>query len=468
MKAWKKRLFDNLWLKIFAFLFAAVLWLLVTNINDPVTYLQVNNVQVRLLNTNLITEQGQVYSVLDNTDVIPVVTVTAPRSVIDSLEADNIVATADVAEMTSLDTVGIDLSTNKYNNELVSITGSIDAVRLNIEARKTKSIALRTTTTGTVESGYVLGALSAEQNQVRISGPESVVDSVSTAVAEIDVSGFTSSISTKADIRLYDAENNLVDTTSLTMNMTSVSVSVDIWPVKEVPVRAETTGTPAAGYMESGEVTITPATVEIAGRSSALNKVDAITIPAEDLDLTGLSEDLVKTIDIRPYLPEGTMLEDPSFGGSVEVSVGIEPIAEKTIEIREADVTLSNVPEGYTARLVEETDDGEEDSENEEEENQAQSDLTLRVTLRGLESELNEIEGGADVAAAIDVAALLENTITADKSGTYLATVSLTLPEHVRAAASLQVRVRLESTESAAASASSSAAAAETGDTEEA
>jgi hypothetical protein len=69
--------------------------------------------------------------------VIPVVTVTAPRSIIDALGEENIIATADVKNLSSLNTVSISLTTNKYYNKITSIKGSIDTVRLSVESKST-------------------------------------------------------------------------------------------------------------------------------------------------------------------------------------------------------------------------------------------------------------------------------------------------------------------------------------------
>ena len=82
----KNKLTRNWGLKIASFLSAAVLWLVVTNINDPIVPYRVTDVPVTIKNTNLITDRGQVYEVLDGTDVIDVVTVSAPRSIIDALD----------------------------------------------------------------------------------------------------------------------------------------------------------------------------------------------------------------------------------------------------------------------------------------------------------------------------------------------------------------------------------------------
>ncbi len=431
----EKLIFRNLGLKVIALVFATMLWFLVTNINDPVTTLQFTNVQVKLLNTSLITNRGEVYSVLDNTDVIPVVVVTAPRSVIDSLGADNIVATADVQDMSTLDTVGITLSTNKYNNEITNIEGSIDAVRLNIEEKKTKSITLQIASSGEVADGYILSDITPEQNQVRISGAESVVDSVSTASATVDVSGATANINTSAEVRLYDENDELINTAGLTMNISSVKVSATVLPVKTVNLTVETGGTPASGYMATGEVTVEPASVKLAGRSAALAKVETITISAEELDLTDAQESVTKTIDIRNYLPEGVSLADSSFNGQVQMTAVVEPIAAKTVEISLSDVTLNNIPDGYTAQIA---------SVSDEEDTEESADTKLKVSLQGLSEELDQISSGKALKPSVDVSSLISSSIAADKSGNYTATVGFTLTEHVKTTGSLQVRVRLQ------------------------
>lgn len=152
----KNRLTRNWGLKLGSFLFAAILWLVVTNINDPIGTIRVYNVPVKIQNADLITNSGQVYEVLDDTDMLDVVTISAKRSIIDSLDESNVIAVADMNDLTSLNTIAIKLSTNKYNDRLESIKGNIDNVKLNIETEKTKTLQLRTETTGTVREGYIV------------------------------------------------------------------------------------------------------------------------------------------------------------------------------------------------------------------------------------------------------------------------------------------------------------------------
>ena len=126
----KNRLTRNIGLKLASVFLAVVLWLVVNAINNPTVPQGYYNIPVKLLNTDLISKSGQVYEVMD---VISSVTVRAPRSVINQLKEENIIATADVNDISSLDTIAIKLSTDRFGRDINIITGSIDSFKLKIE-----------------------------------------------------------------------------------------------------------------------------------------------------------------------------------------------------------------------------------------------------------------------------------------------------------------------------------------------
>ena len=421
-----KKLTSNWGLKLASVVFAAILWFLITNINDPVVSQTFYDVPVTIKNTSLITENGQVYEVLDDTDVISTVKVYAPRTAIDSLSKDNIVATADVANMTSNYTIAISLSTNKYSNEIESISGSIDTVKLDVEDKATKTLALTATTSGTLEDGYIVGTVSTEQNLIRVSGPESIVSQIKSAVVDVDVTGFTSNIGTDADIKLYDEEGNVISEANLTLNITSVRVNVTILETKRVPIVYTITGTPASGYQLTGVIDSTPDTILIAGRSSALSEVDFIGVSDALLNVQGLTENLETTIDLTDYLPSNISFGDSDFNGIVSVVVHIEETKSKTVDLDVSSFTISNVPEGYQVTIV----TGEEEG-----------DTTQSITVSGLQAALDTatastITGEIDMQEFMD-SRELDNLV----AGTYSTSVDLTLPDGVSTSDSVSVQI---------------------------
>lgn len=406
----KNRLTKNWGLKLGSFIFAAALWIIVTNINDPVTSLKVSDVPVTIKNAELITDNGQIYEVLDGTDVIDLVTITAARSIIDSLDESNVVAVADMNDLTSLDTISIRLSTNKYNDKLESISGSIDCVRLNIEDKKTKSLPIRINTVGEVKDGYLVGDVSTEQNLIRISGPESVISQITKAQVEIDVSGFTSNIGTDIEIRFYNDEGEEVVSDSIEKSISKVRVSVEILERKTVPVNYEITGMPADGYSLNGEIESTRTMVTIAGKSKVIENVNSIDVPEGVIDVTGAKDDVTTLVDLKDYLPDGTELAEDNFSGKVNVTVGIEQNVEKQFIIPVTDIEIRNMPEGYEGEI---TDPAEE----------------CVIVLMGLSADLQNITV-TDIAPYIDVAEWMTSEEMEELSrGTYRVTLDISLPE---------------------------------------
>ena len=409
---------------VMAIILSCVCWILINSVNDPISYMTVTNVQVKLLNTSMITDQGNVYTVLDDTDVVPVVTVKARRSVIEDLDKDDIYATADIEDMTSLNTVEIQYYSSKYDSDIEDIDGSIENVLLSIEAKMTDSFVLEVASSGDPADGYELDSLSAEQNQVRVSGPESVVSSIASAVATVDIAGATSSISTYVDVRLYDADGNTIDTSDLTLNITSVKVTATVLPLKTVPIVVEVGGEPADGYVTNGVVTADPETVRLSGRSSLLATIDSITIPAEAVNIDGCTSSLQVTVDIRDYLPDGAALSDEGTDGMISITVGIEEAETQSLSLSVGSIVLDNIPEGYKAQLLS-VNDGIRTLTT-------ASSRTLTVTLTGLSSAIDAVTASS-LTPIIDVGDGVGASDAADAAqdytGTYTAIVSLTVPD---------------------------------------
>ena len=426
----KLNLTANLGLKIASLFFAALLWFLVTNINDPVDSVRFSNISVSLRNTSSITDNNKVYEVLDGSDTISTVTVYAPRSIVDSLNRDNIVAVADLDNTTNIDgeyTVAIQLSTNKYSNQIQSVIGSTDSVRLNIEDRASKTLAISATTSGSLAEGYILGDIVTDQNQIRISGAQSVVESVDSASVNVEVTGYTTNIGTNAEIHLYDADGNEISKDKLKVSSTSVGVNVTILATKRVPVTYQVTGVPAEGYAATGVVEADPDTVLLAGRMSVLSGIEEISVSDTSLDITGRTGDLKATIDLSGYLPGNVTFGDEDFNGIATVVAYIEETSEKTMDIPYSQIEIEGIPDGYRAVL----------DEND----------TFNITIKGLSDVVNSVKV-SDVSGTVDMDKMTRELGQKDDySGIYQGQVSLSLPGGVTTTDIITINVILEKTE---------------------
>lgn len=418
----RKLLTHNLGLKLLSVVLACMLWFLVAEIGNPQDTKSYSNIQVRLINTRLLEEENKVYEVLDNTDTIRV-SVTAPRSITTNLRASDIIAEADMSKLTDINTIAINYRIqNVQDADIDAISGDHDVVRLNVEEKARKWIRLNYNTVGEVAEGYVVTNVAPDQTQIEVSGPKSKIDQINYAYVEIDVAGATTNMSANIRFDLYNKDGVKLDQSRITKNVDNVQMSVEVLATKEVPVELNVGGEPAEGYLATGITESSFSTVRLAGSVYALSNISKIVIPEEDLDITGADRTVIKTLDFRSYLPENIKLVDAGANSKISVTIFVEPIEEKDIEVLSDNLTISNIPEGYEAEL-------------------AETDRPYKIRISGLAERVLPIQQN-NIFGNIDVAAWLsEHNVTELSGGVYDIPVKFSLNESVHIDGELRVRV---------------------------
>lgn len=409
----KKKLTANLGLKILAVLFSVVIWFIVVNINDPVDKTVIRNVPVEILNADVVTTQGKVYEILEGTDVIDV-TIWAKRSILDTLGKENIIATADMQEINLMDTmVRIKLSTNKYNDKLESISSSTENMLIRVEDLRRAQFVIETTTIGEPAEGYIYGNISSDQNLVNVSGPESVVSRIDRAEVAVNVSGLSQDIRTDETIRLYDADNNLVEDKNLKRSLDQVKVNIEILQTKRIPLVFTCTGIPAPGYALTGVIESSPSTVLVAGKGNAIKNISQIEIPDTELNVNGFSNDMVEVIELKRFLPDNVSLAESDFNGKVSVTVHIEKEISSAIRINADEIAITGLSADMAGEIVEPAGG-------------------IRLNVTGLSKNLEELEN-AQISASVDVAEYMAgNALTELPPGEYDMSLKLSLPDGIR------------------------------------
>ena len=421
----KKLLTRNLGLKLASLLLAFVLWFLVAQIYDPKDTVTFNNIQVRLINTELLDEEGKVYEVLDNSNLVRV-TVTGPQSIVKSeLRRSDIVAEADMSKLTDINTLAITYYCENISNDSVEIKGNHDSVRLNVEDKTSKWIKLESNTIGDVASGYMIGNVTLDQTNIEVTGPKSAISQVDHAGVDINVTDSTTSLSANVDIKLYDADDNELVLESVKKNVDSAYMTVEVLATKEVPVEIEYMGVPEDGYMATGEVESSVPTVRIAGTVSTLVGISAITVPEDRMNITGQSDNLVDIINLKEYLPANVRLADKSFDGKITATVYIEPIVSKDLTVAAENISVTGVPDGMEAEI---TSTAEE----------------YNITVSGLSRDVSILHDSS-VTGILNLTQWMEdNGVEELTPGTYTIPVTFNLTEDITVTPDINIHIRLK------------------------
>lgn len=340
----KEKLLNNLSLKILSAVCAIIIWIIIVNVYDPSTSVTVSGVEVQLVNTESLTEKEYAYDVVDGSKIS--VYISGPRSIVTDIKAKDIVATADLSNVTVFsDYVDIDVKVVKdgVSASSIEIAPKTTAIRLKIENRVTKTFNIDTELVGTPADGYVIGGQQISPSSVKVTGTSSVVDSISSVKVLYDVSGATMNISDAAPIKLYDSQGTEIVDDRIELSKTAVDIKVNVLMTKTVPVTYKTKGTPADGYGVSGiDQAVTEAV--IAGTEDALRDVNSIDVPDSAIDVSGLNADKIFHVRLSSYLPGNiTVMSE----GVVNVTVRIYPVSEREISVPVTGIVLSNLPQGY-------------------------------------------------------------------------------------------------------------------------
>lgn len=411
----RKRIANNLALKILAFLIAAFLWLIVVNIDDPVGDKTFSNIPVQVVHEEVITDNNNTYQIVDNTQEVNV-TVTAQRSVLDKIKAEDIQATADMKELTMRTQVPIEVTIKGYTGKYEKANANPRNLQIQIDEEAKNNFPITPTTTGTVREGYVVGELKALPEKVTLRGPKRIINSISKVTAEADVSGLSEDETLEAKLVLYDSNNNVIDQTLLANNLgkEGVSVEVNLLQVKRVPVKIDTAEISAAEGYKLGTITVEPQEVSVTGEKSVLSNVSEISIPASALQMENLTQRTETTVDISSYLPNDVSLAEQN-ANKVVISIPVQQPGAKTFEVSTSSIVVNNLSSNLDISY--------------------DSTVDLEIQIKGPSDVLNVFSPAKKV--SIDLKEYTE-------PGTYIVPVSVELPDGCSLVNDVSVEIVLE------------------------
>ena len=397
-----KSLTNNFVFKLLAFIFAFMLWLVVYNIEDPVITRPYTAI-VSVKSEDKIKEMNKCYEILDASNIVSF-SVSAKRSIIEKLEDSDFTAVADMNNiMLSRDKktaqIRIDISSSRYSS-FIKYSGKSQYLSIALENLLSKQFVITPNTDGTVAAGYALGTVSVmNPNVLKVSGPESVVENISSIVATIDVDGMTMDLSDNVIPVLYDKNGKEFPTTNLKLSNSTVQISAQILGTKEIPVKCSPAGAPAGGNRVL-EVVCKPSKVQVKGPASALNQISSIEIPANVINVSGITEDLETTIDITEYLPEHVELVDIK-DANVSVVVKMETHESRRYTLDTEDLIVKGLSNSNEIRYGE---------------------TKLELTVSGRSDDISQLTA-KDIKGTIDVTGL--------EPGTHFVNVHITLDEEL-------------------------------------
>lgn len=321
---------NNLMPKIFAILFAFIIWLYVmSEINPRITSNPID-VPIEFLNEEEMRQAGLV--IKGEADHSIKVRLSGRRDEVQKISKGQIKATADL--------LGFKAGIHNIPVE-VSVSGDVEVdypryVRVELEEIVSKQKPVNVAIEGTPRKGFTLGEIQYEPTVVWIEGAESLVNSVEVVKATIKLSEEAQNIVTLLPLKPLNSRGEEVP--NIKLQTPNVNIVLPVDQLKTIDIHPIVKVDPADGY-EVNSITVEPKTVTIRGQQEIIGEINSI--DTESVTIEGVSESIKQKISL--ILPEGVIAVDAT---EVDLIITVEPLVEKSFNISRDDITFMNLTTG--------------------------------------------------------------------------------------------------------------------------
>lgn len=281
----------NILTKIVALILATVLWLYVTNEQNPTVEV---NYQVPLEVQNL----AEDLVALDAPDTVKV-KLKGPRNLIAGIRAQDIKAFIDVRGLDEgKHTVQVSIA---LPHAMESVEVNPDKIPLRIDKIVAKELPIEIRMAGTLPPDISVAKLTPAVQTVTVRGPRSTLDTISRAIGTIDAKGHTTAFTVEVPLSIIGRDGKEAEGLSPEPRKIKVDVQLTQGQLKKfVDVKIVMTSEPASGFSLKS-VLISPEKIEIAGAPQLIENIDSVS--TQPINLSNISKDTEQEIKLQ--LPEG-------------------------------------------------------------------------------------------------------------------------------------------------------------------
>lgn len=410
----KRKITDNIPLKIMSVAVAVVVWLIVVNIDNPVgtNYYTLTNVE--LINKEYVESSdtiGKMCMPEEKQDSIRIA-ITTNKKIRDKIKVSDITATADLQQAVSLDTnpvmVPITVTCSVPGVTPNDIKVTPQNLSVDLDEKETQEFVVNVSR-GDTKPGkdYEVGSLTANPEKVRITGPKSLVNKIDKVNATISLDGNTQDFTQDVNLTIIDKNQEALSDSEMNSlrieNNAKVSVTARLWKIRQgVGISAGYVGSPASGY-QVGTVTTVPDTISVAGSTEGLETLtqndNTITIPADSIDISGESRDVERKISLKDLLPDNVKLTSDS-SEDVWVTVSILPEGSREFTLSTKDIEVKNKPDDLQVTF---------------------ETAQIEIRIKSDTEDLDDLNTETDIKASID--------LKGKEEGNYKVPVTLSLPD---------------------------------------
>ena len=327
---------------------AFVLWVYVITVVSPNSEATFYNIPVVLQGEPML----ESYGLMNVTENIPTVTLklSGNRSDLNKVNSSNITVVVDLSKVYEAGTANLrysisypgDVPTGALNEE----SRYPNTIAIQVERKIKKEVPVNIRYVGELSEDFIIDMENKilDYNTVTVSGPESVIDQITQAIIDVDLTDKNVSFSDNYRYTLCNDQGEPVDAQKVETNVAQVNLTLYIERVKELPL-VLTVVDGGGATEETSEINIEPKTIKVSGSDLVMENLTELNLGT--INLEELLEDT--ELNFAIMLPEGVKFMDPDVQ-TAAVSLKFPNLTTRTLTV--SAMQAINVPEGMDVEFL--------------------------------------------------------------------------------------------------------------------
>lgn len=326
---------------LIALLFAAVVWIVATNEENPVREgLFPDAISISFQN------RAPDLTLLEPSRLAARVRIRTESALWDTLNNSSFTMVADLGGLGEGE-ASVLLTATSTDPRVRVLAVDPPSIQVRLEKIRSVPMVVRIRLLDEPPLGYEIKTTEVTPPTVIVTGPQNEIERVNDATVEVSLRSAKSAVDREASVVLHDAQGNQIQ--NLKIEPSTVQVHVPIEQrigYKDAAVKALISGNVASGYWVS-DISVDPATVTLVGAPDALNQLGGF-VETEALTVADAKENIVQRVRVK--LPEGVSVLNAN---DVMVRVAVEPVLSGLTVQRQVNISDGcNLPSEVSPQIV--------------------------------------------------------------------------------------------------------------------
>lgn len=325
---------------------SVIIWLTVAGRDNTMVTMTLNDVKIDFIGETDVLQDRKLL-VTDRSAQLASLTVRMKRGLQEQVSSDTVKVSVDLRDIRN---AGVSdkiftVSFDKVDDAEVEIIRKLpESVSVTVEQIKTIPVPVKLDPLpdNCADEGYTLVSEQPDYSprEIRVTGPESVLNQIAAAKATIERHNLTKTVTGEVGYTLLNADGSETELKWLSVDADRISYEIPVEMVKEVPLKVRIV--PGSGATEENvEIRIDPPTVTLTGEEKYLSVIHEIVLGTFELG----SFDQSKTETLPIPLPGDVT----NRSGITEAEVEVRIVGLTTSTLTVGEIRFDHVPEGYVA-----------------------------------------------------------------------------------------------------------------------